>query len=99
MCDPAVQQEWDAGLGSRLKIEVEGLKSETSDLKKALDEKTSEVEKSEAAFRSEVSLPVSGGSAPTLSSGPMIRLIAFTINRTGTVNSGEMSAHGQVCNL
>ena len=58
----------DAKMQHSLKIEVEGLKSETSELKKALDEKTNEVEKSEAAFRSEVSLPVSGGSAPTLSS-------------------------------
>ena len=48
-----------------LKIEVEGLKSQTVELKKSLDEKTDEVEKSEAAFRSEVSLPVSWGSAPT----------------------------------
>ena len=48
-----------------LKIEVEGLKNQTVELKKSLDEKTDEVEKSEAAFRSEVSLPVSGGSAPT----------------------------------
>ena len=51
-----------------LKIEVEGLKNQTVELKKSLDEKTDEIEKSEAAFRSEVSLPVSGGSAPTLNS-------------------------------
>ena len=51
-----------------LKIEVEGLKTQTVELKKSLAEKTDEVEKSEAAFRSEVSLPVSGGSAPNLSS-------------------------------
>jgi len=44
------------------------LKNQTVELKKSLDEKTDEIEKSEAAFRSEVSLPVSGGSAPTLSS-------------------------------
>ena len=28
MCDPAVQQEWDAGLGSRLKIEVEDMSNQ-----------------------------------------------------------------------
>ena len=51
-----------------LKIEVEGLKSQSIELQKALQEKTAESEKAEAAFRSEVSLPVSGGSAPALSS-------------------------------
>merc|ERR1712223_2266120 len=58
----------DAKMQHSLKIEVEGLKNQTVELKKSLDEKTDEVEKSEAAFRSEVSLPVSGGSAPTLNS-------------------------------
>ena len=58
----------DAKMQHSLKIEVEGLKSQTVELKKSLDEKTDEVEKSEAAFRSEVSLPASGGSAPNLSS-------------------------------
>ena len=58
----------DAKMQHSLKIEVEGLKTQTMELKKSLAEKTDEVEKSEAAFRSEVSLPVSGGSAPNLSS-------------------------------
>jgi hypothetical protein len=58
----------DAKMQHSLKIEVEGLKTQTVELKKSLAEKTDEIEKSEAAFRSEVSLPVSGGSAPNLSS-------------------------------
>lgn len=57
----------DAKMQHSLKIEVEGLKCKSSELQSALDEKCQEVEKSEAAFRSEVSLAVSGGSAPTLS--------------------------------
>lgn len=58
----------DAKMQHSLKIEVEGLKLEKEELKKNLEEKSGEIEKSEAAFRSEVSLPVSGGSAPTYSS-------------------------------
>lgn len=57
----------DAKMQHSLKIEVEGLKCKSSQLQTALDEKIQDLDKSEAAFRSEVSLAVSGGSAPTLS--------------------------------
>ncbi len=38
-----------------LKIEVEGLKNQTQELSQALEEKSADLDKSEAAFRSEVS--------------------------------------------
>jgi hypothetical protein len=58
----------DSKMQHSLKIEVEGLKTQSHDLKKALDEKVLDADKSETAFRSEVSLPLSSGSAPNLSS-------------------------------
>ena len=58
----------DTKMQHSLKIEVEGLKNQTGELQKALDEKAGEADISEAAFRSEVSLAVSGNSAPNLSS-------------------------------
>ena len=49
----------DAKLQHSLKIEVEGLKSQNTELQKSLEDKTLEAEKCETAFRSEVSLPIS----------------------------------------
>ena len=52
----------DVKLQHSLKIEVEGLKNQNTELQKSLEDKTLEAEKCETAFRSEVSLPISNGS-------------------------------------
>ena len=60
-CNSITQEE--TKLQHSLKIEVEGLKNQNNELQKVLDDKISEAEKSETAFRSEVSLPISSGSS------------------------------------